>query len=316
MKTAWRWLALGALSSNALGFATGCEQCQVPASDGDTTETKTGFCSVKKFPEEPSEAQEAVDPSGTVRIESINGKVTVTDGESSEVYAQYHPFVYRAFNTPESERQDNFKQLKTSIDGTDKNDDGTADELVIKTARKDGAPSTLGADMVVKLPSDFAGKLIVVQQNGAVQIDYVAGATEVQVDSDNGSVDANTGAASFVNIVNDTGDIDVESSSVSDYTVHSKGLGDVTVSLGQIEDGAMGGTIAADKGDVSLRLPSGGAFSAQATATDSVDFGSVPDACSVEEAASNSKTLTCNDGGAVFEVSADGSSAQVTAAYD
>lgn len=289
MKSLGARFVLSILTAASALSSVACEKCQVQSNDGSTTTTKSGYCSVKKFVPQDRTASAALGDGKNVTIKSVNGNVTVSAG-GTEVKATFHPFVYRAFNVSDSELQKNWDQLVTTA---------TADasgNVTVSVTRKDGAPNTLGADFDVQIPSSFAGAFTVDQNNGDTDVHSVAGATSVSITSDNGGITVNAGStASTVNVTADTGD--------------------VTVDIDAVPDGATGGTISTNFGDVVLRLPSTGSYAVPATAKDSVNFGTAPSGCTVEEAAVNSKTLSCNGSGAVFNVSADGVGSTVTASY-
>lgn len=268
-----------------------CEQCKISSKDGNETKEETGFCSVNRF--QAGNAREASATLGdgkNLTIESINGNVTVAAGSGTDVSATFKAFVYRAYNTEESEVQKDFDLLVTTADA---DADGN---VTVSTSRKSGAKNTLGADFDVRVPSGLSGAFVVNQNNGAVDVSSVGSASSVSVASDNGGVDVNTGS--------NAASVDVSSAN-----------GDVKVVIGGVPTGATGGTIGAEFGDVSLTLPTSGGYSVEATAKESVDFGTPPTGCEVSEAAANSKTLTCNGGGAAFKANATGSGSKLSASY-
>jgi DUF4097 and DUF4098 domain-containing protein YvlB len=225
-----------------------------------------------------------------VTIKSINGNLTVKAGSGSDVSATFHAFVYRAYNTADSEIQKDFDLLVTSATAD------TDGNVTVSTSRKSGAKNTLGADFDVVIPSALSGSFTVNQNNGDVDVSSVGGATAVTITSGNGSIDATAGSnANTVDVSSDNGD--------------------VTLSIGAVPSGATGGPIKAAHGDISLTLPTAGGYSVPATGGAAVDFGTPPAGCNVEPAAANSKTLVCNGGGAVFTVDAQASTAGVTVTY-
>jgi DUF4097 and DUF4098 domain-containing protein YvlB len=268
-----------------------CEQCKISSKDGNDTKEETGFCSVNRF--QSSSARQASATLGdgkNLTIESINGNVAVAAGSGTDVSATFKAFVYRAYNTEESEIQKDFDLLVTTASA---DADGN---VTVSTSRKSGAKNTLGADFDVQVPPGLSGAFVVNQNNGAVDVSSVGAASSVSVKSDNGSVDVNAGSnAASVNV--------------------SSANGDVKVVIGAVPAGATGGTIGAEFGDISLTLPTSGGFSVEATAKESVSFGTAPTGCEVAEAASNSKTLTCNGGGAQFKANATGSGSKLSVTY-
>jgi hypothetical protein len=277
--------------SGLLLSTVACEQCKISDKDGNETKETTGFCSVNRF--QASNARQASATLGdgkNLTINSINGNVTVAAGSGSDVSATFNAFVYRAHNTEESEIQKDFELLVTTAT-TDA--DGN---VVVTTSRKNGAKNTLGADFEVRVPPSLSGAFVLNQANGNVDVSSVGAATSVLVASQNGGVDVNAG------------------SSATSVNVESQN-GDAKVAIGAVPAGATGGTITAEFGDISLTLPTSGGYSVEATAKEAVDFGTPPTGCEVAEAAANSKTLTCNGGGAQFKASAPGAGATVTASY-
>jgi len=206
------------------------------------------------------------------------------------VNATFKPSVLRAYDTEDDVIQDEFKKLNTDL----LEDDG---DITVRTPRYSGASSTLGASIIAEIPEDFAGVFILDQNNGGVDVNFTADAYDVEIKSGNGSMEADVGRAEILKM--------------------STGNGSIDLYIDEIPDGSEGGDIYADGpgADVILDLPGGAAFSVRATATDLVDFGGVPGGCSVADAAENSKTLSCNDGGANYTVHADGLSGEVTAVY-
>lgn len=263
--------------SSALGvvfalLAVGCEKCEVASNDGSQTTTKSGFCSVSKFTtDNPRTGSQAITAGKNLTIASVNGNVRVVHGTTGNVDVTFSPFVYRAFNTATSEIQKNWDQLVTTVT-TD-----ASGNVTVQTSRKDGAPSTLGADIEVSIPDAFSGALTVNQNNGSTGVTYAGAATALSVTSGNGGIDAVTGSAA------------------QSIALKTK-VGDVSVKVDALPAGATGGAISSDFGDIALDLPGSATFSAQATAdgAGTVDFGSPPSVCTVQTAATNSKTLTCN----------------------
>jgi hypothetical protein len=150
----------------------------------------------------------------------------------------------------------------------------------VLTLRKAGSNTTLGGDVIVEVPQGFDGALT---------------------------------------ISNKTGKTDVSIPSVTAIDIHNTN-GGITASFGAIGDGATGGPMVTDLGDVILGMPSDGTYYVGATAAKTVDFGTPPGAC-VEDASNgeNSKSLTCNgatDADATFDVSADGVGGEVSVSYN
>ena len=300
MKLARRFLTYLSLGAGLLAGTTGCElsDCTDNGEPADEAEADKGedgktICakSLKRFEaKQDRSATGTVDSGGQILVQSINGHVEVVRSNSASVNATFKPSVLRAYDTEDDIIQGEFEKLNTDLI----EDDG---DITIRTSRDSGASSTLAAEIIVEIPEDFAGVFIVDQNNGSVDVNFTAKAYDVEITSDNGPIEADVGVAEILKVETGNGSIDLY--------------------IDEILDNFTGGDIYADGpgADVILDLPGGAAFSVQATATKLVDFGGFPGGCSVEEAAENSKTLSCNDGGANYVVHADGLSGEVTAIY-
>ena len=79
---------------------------------------------------------------------------------------------------------------------------------------------------------------------------------------------------------------------------HAGRGGDITVGITSVAAGAAGGTITSESGDVSVTMPAAGGYSvqAQANADGVVNEGTLPATCTVNAAATNSKTVSCGTG--------------------
>jgi hypothetical protein len=278
-----RSLRLGLLLGLLLANGTlGCE-----VQDCDNAETGAeGVClkSLKRF--EGASQNGMVDYAGDdIIIDSPNGDVRVVQGEVGVVSASFDPFVLRAYDITEEEAEADFELLDLAIttDGGD---------VHVDVTRLDGAPSSLGADVTVFIPPEFTGNLRVAQDNGQTEVEYVADASGVIVESDNGSCDVATGAASEISVHCDNGDL-------------SAAIGDVTEQRG---DGFSTGN-----GSITLSLPGNAVFSVQAAALagGTVSVENMPAACTLAEGSESAKTLSCNGATTddpVYQVEADGTS--------
>lgn len=287
MKTAISYFLYAAFGFGLLAGTSGCEQCQVDTKEGDTTVSRSGFCSVKEFTGTTSAKSAALMAGGNVSINNINGTLKITKSTSESVNATFRPFVWRAFNTSDADIQKSFSQLNTTV---------TADasgNVTVSTTRDSGAPSTLGANVVVEIPADFAGVLKVTQHNGSTDVAFSGNAAQLIVDSSNGSIDASANAPSKLSLHSDNGSVTASAGSINDATLTS-GNGSITASVGAVVDGATGGTFKTELGDIDLTMPSTGTYAIQAVAADSVDFGTPPATCAVTMSGDvRSQTLTC-----------------------
>jgi hypothetical protein len=262
--------------------ALGCE-----AQDCDNAETGAeGVClkSLKRFEGAP-ETGTADYAGDDIIIDSSNGDVYVVEGQEGLVTARFDPFVLRAYDVTEDEAEEDFELLDLAVttDGGD---------VHVDVTRLDGAPTSLGADITVAIPPEFAGNLHVDQGNGQTEVRYVAAASGVIVDSDNGDCDVTTGVASEITIQCDNGDL---SASISDVTAQT------------------GAGFSTGNGSIALSLPAGEVFSVQAAALagGTVSVENMPSECTLAVASESAKTLSCNGATTedpVYQVQADGTS--------
>jgi len=266
-----------------LGLSFGCEANKCEGQDG-----QNAVClkSLKRFDGETTTQSTDYTAGADLNVHSRNGNVEIIAGSAEDsVVATFHPFVLRAYDTAESVVADDLTKLEASA-STD-----TDGSVTVDVSRMSGAESTLGADVTVELPPSFAGALGVDQDNGETRVRFVGAATTVSVTSRNGSCDLDTGA-SDVSIHCENGDLNAR----IDAATPQSGRGFVT-----------------DNGSITLTLPADGVFSvqAQALAGGRVNVEHMPAACSVNEASSAAKTLSCNgatDADPIYTAKAAGTS--------
>ena len=318
MKTAFGILTAGLLATGLLVSMPGCEltSCEDEDAPADTSDAGEGseettgnesdednegcirFESLKKFVGTSETKQVGWNDGGKLRIESRNGRVTVKAGSGDTFDVEFTPFSWRGHSKKDQAIAEIENKLNKVADG-----DGSGGALV-KTSRKSGSSSGLGADIVVTLPAGFNGAIEIEQDNGFIDVQSVGSATSLNVEN-TGAGDCEINGNSTVTSTTVNCDFDIEVYNVADsVNVHAKGLGDVTVSIASANAG--GGNITADKGDVALTMPASGTYSVQATANaeGTVNEGSVPSGCMTQEAAANSKTVSCGAGGPNYVVSA------------
>ncbi len=332
MKTALWFLGMTVLGAGLVTGAVGCElgacddESEPAAADAgagaeettgsESDEDKEGcvqFESLKKFVGTSETKQVSWATGGKVRVDSRNGHVVVKAGSTADlVSVEFTPFSWRGHTKKDQAVAEIENKLEKVADG-----DGSGG-AVIKTSRKSGATSGLGADVVVTLPSNFDGTLEIEQDNGSVEVQSVASAAAIDL-TNTGAGDCEIDGGPTVKSTKVTCEFDIAVYNVADaVTIRSTGLGDVDVALASVAAGSGGGSITADKGSVNLTVPSADVFSVQATASGTVDMGTPPSGCQVTEAASNSKTLACGAGGPNYTVSAGADTAfeeNVTVAY-
>jgi hypothetical protein len=269
-------LVLGFFLANG---ALGCE-----AQDCDNAETGAeGVClkSLKRF-DGPLETG-TVDYAGDdIIVDGSNGDIYVVEGVAGLVSASFEPFVLRAYDITQEEADEDLELLDLSIttDGGD---------VHVDVTRLDDALSSLGADITVAIPPEFTGNLRVAQGNGQTEVRYVAAASGVIVDSDNGSCDVATGAASEISVHCDNGDL---SASIDDVTAQS------------------GAGFSTGNGSITLFLPTSAVFSVQAAALagGTASAENLPAGCVLAEASESAKTLSCNGATTddpIYQVEAD-----------
>jgi hypothetical protein len=277
--------------AGVLVLSLGCEANKCEGEDG-----QNAVClkSLKRFDGETLTQTADYTEGADVNVHDRNGNVQIVAGSAEDsVVATFHPFVLRAYDTAEDVVADDLTKLETSA-STDA--DGS---VTVDVSRMSGAESRLGADVTVELPPSFAGALGVDQDNGETRVKFVGSATSVDVKNGNGSCSLAAGAA--------------------DVSMHCKN-GDLSASI-DVATPQTGQGFVTDNGSITLRLPADGVFSVQAQALDGgrVNVEHLPDACTVNAASDDSKTLSCNgatDADPIYTAKAAGTSlADVTLTF-
>ncbi|MGE0324618.1 MAG: hypothetical protein AB7K71_08095 [Polyangiaceae bacterium] len=296
---AFKLLTLSCLALGILVNTTGCAECSKNEETGGTT------CKSLKYVQaaNPKVTEVNYQAGASLDVKTVNGDITIVNGSTDTVVVETTPRVGKAHDTPEEEFT---AALEALNDQTEVSGDASGNAVV--RAPGGGVDSV---SVVVKLPPGFNGTIKLNQGNGTTEVKGVAGATALDIFSDNGSCDIRAATS----VVSTTVNCDNGSTSVTglanDVNI-TAGNGDLFVEVAS--PGGNGGTIFADNGDIELAVPASGNFSVQASATNSVDMGN-PSTCTINEAASNSKTLTCNQGGANYVVTADGPGADILVSY-
>lgn len=295
-----KFLAGCVVSLVALGVASGCElsACEEDASEGEIRESSSADGGTAA--DEDPDGEEAVNDGGncirfesltkfvgteetkganwlaggTVTIKSANGRVRVRQGDEAGVVSTlFKPFTFRG-NTKEEEARNQLenKLTKTVAEGSNPGD------VLIETSREPNQP-TLGSEMIVSLPPEFDGVLIIDQNNGKTEVDFVGSASRLSVDSNNGFCEIAAGSVP---------DIDVKCDSSIDATVSGVPAG----AQGRFESDF----------DIDIAFPSGGTFTVQALTTSGQNVeitGAEGAGCTVQEASQESKSAFC--GGATTD---------------
>jgi hypothetical protein len=271
-----------------LALGAGCEaqDCDVVEESPDGgTETREGVClkSVKRFVgANPIEGQAQWIPGAPITIDGRNGDIEVVQGTSDVVRARFIPVVYLAHDSSDERVNGQFNLLDAVVTG---NADGVTGAVLVKTSRKSGAASTLGADIRVELPPGFDGALTVLQDNGTTEVAFAGSATSVKVHSDNGSCRVTSSpAATDVDLLCENGDLSANISGAP------PGAGTRSIRTGGPDVGS---------GDIGLSFAgvlSNQPFNVQAQALGGVveianDVGA---GCSTQVASPGSKTVSCH----------------------
>lgn len=286
MNNIMRLSSMAALIATTGLLATGCEcQDQGTNSEGQSV---TECESVKKFVGTSFSDSETYTSGMDIRFSGVNGNVEIRVGGTDTVSAEFTPFSVRGHSKSEEAAADMENDLTADvlIDGN---------TVVIDTDRASGSFNGLGADVVVTIPSNFDGALVVNQNNGFVDVDLGGtSVTSVTIDNDGaGDIDVN-GAR---------GPLDI------------KGGFDIDVDVAEWAADGQNGTIISDGqlGDVSISLPTASAGSIQAISQDGVVIGPSPLPENwVEEGEENSKTFSFG----IADPSEPGAIVQVEGAKD
>jgi hypothetical protein len=277
MNTILRFASFGAVLAGMGFFVTGCEcteqeQSAEPGENNSNQQTVTECESLKKFVGTSRSSSLAYTDGADLVVDGVNGNIEVNIGSGTDVTVEFQPFSWRGHSKEADAKADIENDLVTTF-----TDDGSMHVVV---SRKDGSFNGLGADIVITLPSGF---------NGGVDID-----------PNNGFVEANLGGlAEFVTIKNDgSGDIDVTGAS---GPLNLVGEFDITVAVS--EWSATDGSVKSNGGlgNVTITVPSGANGSIQATSQGGlvISPSPLPADWSEDAAGDNSKTFTFGtvDGG-------------------
>lgn len=311
MKTVLGWLGLVTVGTFLIAGASGCEVAC--AEDEEKKGTTCVAKSLTRFKGTDFNQEAAWQSGGTVHVEGVFGNINVVSGAAADaVKVTFKPFSYRGHDQEADAVRDMEEALKTEVVS-----DG-AGGVVVRAFREGTHGSSLGAQMVVELPSGFDGRLEVNNKGDGnvstagdfdVDVDSVGGATSLDVRAGSDLSECVVAAAPSVTASEVHCGDRVELYNVADTvnvsTTDSNVLGDaIIVSIASISANG-GGTITSADGTISLTLPSGGAYSVQAqSAADGLVNVTAPADCSVNEAAPTSKTLACGAGGPNYVVTA------------
>jgi hypothetical protein len=255
-----------------------CENEQTEEVDGSTPsgeqeEQQEGSCVVFKSTNpcqnRPTTTEMRAWESGqAIDITSFNGDVEVRQGSADQFAVDFIPF---SRQPPDEQDQcaDDFQSVHLELSATG--------NVVVNTFRDKGETQYLGADLIIYLPANFDSSLKINENNGHVNVNFVGGATGLNVFTDNGSCDITTG-------------------NVTALTVDCQN--DVVIGVPSIPAGTGARTISARFGDIDASFPGGETFVVQAFAEDVlVEVGNAEgQGCTVEVAGEGYKTVACGGG--------------------
>ncbi|HEY3235240.1 MAG TPA: hypothetical protein VGJ84_10995 [Polyangiaceae bacterium] len=299
MKARGRPLFALALTATLVFSALGCETSKCKDEQG-----RDAVCakSLTRFlPQQNPAPVTTTWSAGTpIKVLGLYGNITVRSGASGAVEVAFKPFDYRAYDAEAQARDELANNLITSV-ATDA--DGT---LVISTARQPGSSNGLGADIDVKLPSNFDALLKVrnsgqgPQNPGDVDIQFVGSSPRVEVINDALVGSCTVMGAPSLKFTEVTCVDETMVSNVNDtVNVATTGLiAPIQVTIASISASAGPSSITAADSDISVTFPASAQFSVNATATGgAVSAGSPPSSCMIQSTAPDASTITCGAAG-------------------
>lgn len=265
--TSWIGCLIGAVALSSLsGCALQCEENE--AESGGKCIAKP----LKRFNDDAVVEYLDYTPDMAVSIVGDNAALDVIRGTvNDQIAVTFKPFVWRAQDASDAHIQDGWDEVTVNATGTD------TSILVEVVSDVDVA----SADIIVELPADFQGS-----------VDALNGSDGTALGDHDLTFKVSSATLTNLTLRNKVLGANVEFTAAADV-LDVTSRGDIVGTLSGVADGATGDISADD--NVSLSVPSDAIFVLQATAGETVDFGSPPGECSVSEAAANSKTLSCND---------------------
>jgi len=258
--------------------------CEIQECDNEETGAD-GIClkSLKRF--EGNSITQSADYTTDIDLVVFNpnGNLSIVRGrESDRLEVTFEPFVLRAHDVSREEAEEDLAELEVSLSQS-----GRA--FFVETRRPSGTRGSLGADVRIALPTNFASVLDVDQHNGRTEIDFIGDSPSLILSSENGDCDLVTGYAEHISVLCENGDLRASVLGVAPQT---------------------GSGFATGNGSLELSFPSDGVFSvqAQALAGGSV-ISELPENCLLNAASDSAKTASCNgatDLDPVYSAVADG----------
>ena len=263
-----------------------------------------GLATLTPFEGTPSGPQNLdIASGGNITVEGVYGDIVVNASSSDKVVVRTVPFAYTSSMEAATEAMNNYLKIDIQQDGPN---------VVVKSFRE-GGENNVGVKITLSVPAQFDGELNLVNMSdgkinpGSIDVTYLAKASALVMTTQRLGDCAAVGGATVTNttvacdgqitISEVTNNVDVTAAGLELSTAISLGLA-------SIDPAAKGGTVKSEDGDIQLTLPATGDYSVQATASPQgiVDFGTFPPSCSQQEAAANSKTLTCGAAGPNYVV--------------
>lgn len=303
-------LRLASMSVLLLGVALGTNGCVISdCGDGDSSTTCAETGTKYLGPDETLSAAWTAGQSLTIKND--NGQIEVNVGAADTVSVTFKPFTFGGNDAKaEEEAKREMDQDLTYVAGPGEGG------VLIDADRASGSNDFLGADMVVSVPSNFDGALIIDSGNGGLSVGLggltTAAIGALDVTQGNGDVSVDLGATppTSTRVYNNgAGDIQVLGAA---GPIDIRGDFDVELSVGAwAATGQNGTVVAGGPGDISVTVPGGANGSIQATACGDDGLvnepSSLPTDWTVEAAAPGSKTFTFGTmGGANLVVTCDG----------
>lgn len=268
-------VAFASASAILLGLSTqlaGCACSQETVTDEDGNEKTLTVCEPLTQYQGTEVTQTIAYTAGQgVEINGANGGIDVNVGSGSDISVSFQPKTARAGDEEEEAISEMENDLTLTV-----RDDG--DNILIEATTAEGSNPYLAADIRVTLPSSFAGRADIFNDNGSADVDLGGTApTSVRLKVDNGALNLR-GAA---------GTLDVSQGNGTECNV--------SVSAWSTENG----TITCDSIDSVIGIPSGanGSIQVQSQTGLITDPSPLPsDWVASEQNVDNSKSFTMGDG--------------------
>lgn len=252
-------------------------------------------------------------------IETVFGNVRVEQSPSTQVEVVFLPFDFLNYDQKDQATKEMNENLHLEIQG--------GGDISIKAERTQPNPPGLGADITVRLPTLFDGKLTILNHGeGPVNhfdtdLTYVASATALDITSQSTLAECKVqGAATVVDTNVECGrEITVLDVADNVHLTLTEGNAfdepSMILRLSAISSGSTGGSLATPSGPIEVTFPASASFSAEASApSGAVDAGVVPASCTLTDTSDTAKSVSCGGSGPTYTVSTQGENGGVFAA--